>query len=61
VGGESKNEREELGGEEDGGREGGASARMGCGGGSIGIEGDVLGNKRKDMSSTEKAVEEGRR
>jgi hypothetical protein len=30
------------------------------GGGSIGIEGGVSGNKRKDMSSTEKAGEEGR-
>jgi hypothetical protein len=33
---------------------------MGCGGGSIGIEGGVLGNNRKNMSSTEKTEEEGR-
>jgi hypothetical protein len=36
------------------------SARMGRGGGSIGIEGGVSGNMRKDISSTEKAGEEGR-
>jgi hypothetical protein len=33
---------------------------MGHGGESIGIEGGVLGNMRKDISSTEKAEEEGR-
>jgi hypothetical protein len=33
---------------------------MGRGGGSIGTEGDVSGNNRKDMSSTEKAEKEGR-
>jgi hypothetical protein len=33
---------------------------MGHGGGSIGIEGGVSGNNGKDMSSTEKAEEEGR-
>jgi hypothetical protein len=33
---------------------------MGRGGGSTGTEGGVLGNKRKDMSSTEKVEEEGR-
>jgi hypothetical protein len=35
-------------------------ARMGCGGGSIGTEGGLSGNNRKEMSSTEKAEEEGR-
>jgi hypothetical protein len=33
---------------------------MGHGGGSIGTEGDVSRNNRKDMSSTEKAEKEGR-
>jgi hypothetical protein len=46
--------------EEGGSGEGGSSARTGCGGGSGGTEGGVLGNNRKDMSSTEKAEEEGR-
>jgi hypothetical protein len=31
---------------------------MGRGGGSLGTEGGVSGNNRKDMSSTEKAEEE---
>jgi hypothetical protein len=61
---------EESGGGEDGGREDGggedgggedvASARMGREGGSIDTEGGVSGNNRKEMSSTEKAEEEGR-
>jgi hypothetical protein len=33
---------------------------MGRGGGSIGTEGDVSGNMRKDISSTGKADEEER-
>jgi hypothetical protein len=33
---------------------------MGRGGGSIGTEGGVSENMRKDISSTEKAKEEGR-
>jgi hypothetical protein len=33
---------------------------MGHGGGSIGTEGAVSGNMRKDISSTEKAEEEER-
>jgi hypothetical protein len=60
VSGGSKEKEEGLRGEEDGGGEDGASARMGHGEGSIGTEGGVSGNKRKDMSSTEKAEEEGR-
>jgi hypothetical protein len=32
---------------------------MGHGGGSIGIEGGVSGNKRNDMTSTEKAMRRG--
>jgi hypothetical protein len=59
VGGGSEEKEEGLGGEEGGGGEDGTSARMGCGGGSTGIEGGVSGNNRKDMSSTEKAKEEG--
>jgi hypothetical protein len=60
VGGGSKEEGEGLGGEEGGGGEDGALARRGHGGGSIGTEGGVSRNNRKDMSSTEKAEEEGR-
>jgi hypothetical protein len=59
----SKEKGEGLGGDEDGGGEGGVSARVGRERGSIGsggTEGDVAGNNRKDMSSTEKAEEEGR-
>jgi hypothetical protein len=55
VGGGSEEKGEGLGGEEGGGGESRVSARMGRGGGSIGTEGGVLGNNRKDMSSTEKA------
>jgi hypothetical protein len=57
MGGGSEEKGEGLGGDEDGGGE------WGRGKGSIGsggTEGDVAGNSRKDMSSTEKAEEEGR-
>jgi hypothetical protein len=60
LGGRSKGEGEGLDGEEGGGGEDGASTRRGHRGGSIGTEGGVAGNNRKDMSSTEKAEEEGR-
>jgi hypothetical protein len=58
VGGESEDE-EELGGEEDDSEEGVIAVRIGRGGGSMGREGGVSGNKRKEMSSTEKTEEEG--
>jgi hypothetical protein len=58
VGGGSEKKGEGLGGEDGGGGEVGASTRMGQGEGSIGTEDGVSGNKRKDMSSTEKAEEE---
>jgi hypothetical protein len=58
VSGGSEEKEEGLGGEESSGGEDGASARMGEG--PIGTEGGVSGNSRKDMSSTEKAEEEGR-
>jgi hypothetical protein len=53
-------EGEELGGEEGGDGEDGASVRRGREEGLIGTEGGVAGNNRKEMSSTEKAKEEGR-
>jgi hypothetical protein len=59
VGRGSKEEGEELDGKEGGSGEGGASAQMGHGGGSIGTEHGVSGNKRKEMSSAKKAEEEG--
>jgi hypothetical protein len=60
VGGGSKGKGEGHSGEEGGSGKDEASSRRGRGGGSIGIEGGVSGNNRKDMSSTEKAKEEGR-
>jgi hypothetical protein len=51
---------EEYGGEEGGGGEGVGSAKMGHVVGELSIEGHVSGNKRKDMSSTEKVKEDGR-
>jgi hypothetical protein len=60
VGGGSEENGEGLGGEEGGGGEDEALARMGRGGESIDTVGGVLGNNRKEMSSTEKAEEEER-
>jgi hypothetical protein len=61
VGGGSEEKGEVLRGEDGDGGEGGASARMGRRGGSIGTEGGVSGNNRKDMSSIKKADEEERK
>jgi hypothetical protein len=54
-----RRERRRTRWDEGGGGEDGASARMGRGGRSIGTEGGVSRNNRKDMSSTEKAEKEG--
>jgi hypothetical protein len=51
VDGLSEEEGGEQGGEEDDGVEGETSAIMGPEGGSIGTEGGVSGNSRKDISS----------